>query len=103
MFDIGISHLLGLSGIIFSIGVIGVFCNMHNLITMIMSIELLLLAVCINFVSFSVYHNDISGQVFTIFILTVAAAETAVGLAVLIMYFRSRDSISAEEAVEMRG
>ena len=103
MLDIGISHLVGLSAIIFAIGVIGVFFNMDNLIKMIMSIELMLLAVCINFVGFAVYHNDLHGQIFTIFILTVAAAETAVGLSILIMYFRLRESISAINANKMKG
>ena len=93
MFSIGLGHYLTLAAIIFTIGVVGIFLNRKNVIVILMSIELILLAVNINLVSFSIFINDISGQVFTLFILTVAAAEAAIGLAILVIYFRNKGEI----------
>ena len=92
-----------LSSIIFSIGLLGIFINRKNIITILMSIELMLLAVNINFVGFSFHLNDLSGQIFSLFILVVAAAEAAVGLAVLTIFFKRSGSISVEEINKMRG
>ena len=101
--NIGILHYLVLSSLLFVIGVTGIFLNRKNIITILMSIELILLAVNINFVAFSVMLNDITGQIFTMFILTVAAAEAAIGLAILVIYFRSRGSIAVEDVNLMKG
>ncbi len=92
-----------LSSIIFSIGLLGIFINRKNIITILMSIELMLLAVNINFVGFSFHLNDLSGQIFSLFILVVAAAEAAVGLAILTIFFKRSGSISVEEINKMRG
>lgn len=100
---IGLNHYLVVSALLFTIGVIGVFLNRRNVIVILMSIELMLLAVNLNFVSFSAYLNDLVGQVFTIFILTVAAAEAAIGLAILVVYFRNRDSIKIDDISMMHG
>ena len=101
--NIGILHYLVLSSLLFVIGMTGIFLNRKNIITILMSIELILLAVNINFVSFSVKLGDLTGQVFAMFILTVAAAEAAIGLAILVIYFRSRGSIAVEDVNLMRG
>ncbi|MBP6514590.1 MAG: NADH-quinone oxidoreductase subunit NuoK [Steroidobacteraceae bacterium] len=100
---IGLPHFLMLSGILFSIAVAGVFLNRKNVILLLMCIELMLLAVNFNFVAFSRYLGDISGQVFVFFILTVAAAEAAIGLAILVVLFRERKSINVEELDTMKG
>ncbi len=100
---IGIEHFLILAGIIFTIGVFGIFLNRKNVIVILMSIELMLLAVNINFVAFSAYLNDLTGQVFTMFILTVAAAEAAIGLAILVVFFRNKGSIEVDEISSMKG
>ncbi len=100
---IPLSHYLALAAIIFTIGVFGVFLNRKNVIIILMSIELILLAVNINFVAFSAYMGDIVGQVFTMFVLTVAAAEAAIGLAILVVYFRNRGNIQVDEINMMRG
>ena len=92
-----------LSSIIFSIGLLGIFINRKNIITILMSIELMLLAVNINFVGFFFYLNDLSGQIFSLFILVVAAAEAAVGLAILTIFFKRSGSISVEEINKMKG
>ena len=89
MIEIGIGHYLTLGAIIFLIGIVGIFLNRKNVIVILMSIELILLAVNINLVSFSIFMNDISGQIFTLFILTVAAAEAAIGLAIIVVYYRN--------------
>tara|TARA_B100000989_G_scaffold154032_1_gene114898 strand:- start:23 stop:325 length:303 start_codon:yes stop_codon:yes gene_type:complete len=94
---------LVLSSIIFSIGLLGIFINRKNIITILMSIELMLLAVNINFVGFSNYLNDLSGQIFALFILVVAAAEAAVGLAILTIFFKRSGSISVDEINKMKG
>ena len=97
MFSIGLGHYLTLAAIIFTIGVVGIFLNRKNVIVILMSIELILLAVNINLVAFSIFINDLSGQIFTLFILTVAAAEAAIGLAIIVVYFRNSDTIRVEE------
>jgi NADH-quinone oxidoreductase subunit K len=101
--DIGIFHYLVVSGILFTLGVCGIFLNRKNIITILMSIELILLAVNINFVAFSVMLGDLTGQIFAMFILTVAAAEAAIGLAILVIYYRNRGSIAVEDVNMMKG
>ena len=96
-------HYLVLAALLFTIGVCGIFLNRKNVITLLMSIELMLLSVNINFVAFSAYLGDVLGQVFAMFVLTVAAAEAAIGLAILVVYFRNRGSIAVEDISEMRG
>ena len=103
MIDIGLGHYLTLGAVIFSIGIIGIFLNRKNIIVILMSIELILLAVNINLVSFSMYLGDLSGQVFTLFILTVAAAEAAIGLAIIVVYFRNSGTIRVEEIDKLKG
>ncbi|GJL84874.1 MAG: NADH-quinone oxidoreductase subunit K 1 [Micavibrio sp.] len=103
MIEIGLSHYLTLAALLFTIGVFGIFLNRKNVIVILMSIELMLLAVNINFVAFSAYLNDLTGQVFTMFILTVAAAEAAIGLAILVTFFRNKGSIAVEDISAMRG
>ncbi len=103
MLDIGLLHYLTLAAVIFTLGVFGIFLNRKNIIVILMSIELMLLAVNINFVAFSSFMNDIAGQVFTMFILTVAAAEAAIGLAILVVFFRGRGSIAVENLSELKG
>jgi len=100
---IGLSHYLIVAAILFTIGVLGIFLNRKNVIIILMSIELILLAVNINFVAFSTHMGDLSGQVFALFILTVAAAEAAVGLAILVVYFRNRGDIAVEDVNLMKG
>ncbi len=101
--SIPLSHYLVLAAIIFTIGVFGIFLNRKNVIIILMSIELILLAININFVSFSAYLGDLAGQVFAMFILTVAAAEAAIGLAIVVVYFRNRGSIEVEDINLMKG
>lgn len=101
--NIGVFHYLVLSSLLFTIGVCGIFLNRKNIITILMSIELILLSVNINFVAFSVKLGDLTGQIFAMFILTVAAAEAAIGLAILVIYFRNRGTIAVEDASVMRG
>ena len=103
MTEIGLGHYLTLGAVIFSIGVIGIFLNRKNIIVILMSIELILLAVNINFVSFSIFLNDLVGQIFTLFILTVAAAEAAIGLAIIVVYYRNSGTISVEEINNLKG
>jgi len=103
MIEIGLGHYLVLGAIIFSLGVIGIFLNRKNVIVILMSIELILLAVNINLVSFSIFLEDIVGQVFTMLILTVAAAEAAIGLAIIVAYYRNKGSIRVEEINQMKG
>ncbi len=101
--NIGIFHYLVLSSILFTLGICGIFLNRKNIITILMSIELILLSVNINFVAFSVKLGDLTGQIFAMFILTVAAAEAAIGLAILVIYFRNRGSIAVEDVSVMKG
>ena len=103
MFEITLGHYLVLASTIFTIGVVGIFLNRKNIIVILMSIELILLAVNINLVSFSIYMNDLVGQIFTLFILTVAAAEAAIGLAIIVSYYRNKGSVRVEEINEMKG
>ena len=103
MIDIGLGHYLTLGAIIFTIGVIGIFLYRKNIIVILMSIELILLAVNINLVSFSIFLNNLIGQVFTVFILTVAAAEAAIGLAIIVVYYRNAGTISVEEINKLKG
>ncbi len=101
--NITIMHYVTLSAVLFTIGVTGIFLNRKNVITILMSIELMLLAVNINFVAFSVWMNDLVGQVFTLLVLTVAAAEAAIGLAILVIFFRARGSIDVAQINAMKG
>ncbi len=103
MFEVGLGHYLTLGAIIFTIGLVGIFLNRKNVIVLLMSIELILLAVNINLVSFSIFIDDLSGQIFTLFILTVAAAEAAIGLAIIVVYFRNAGTIRVEEIEKLKG
>ncbi len=103
MIEIGLGHYLTLGAVIFSLGTFGIFLNRKNVIVILMSVELILLAVNINLVSFSIYLQDITGQIFTMLILTVAAAEAAIGLAIIVAYYRNKGSIRVEEIDEMKG
>tara|TARA_B100000427_G_scaffold284540_1_gene257467 strand:+ start:85 stop:396 length:312 start_codon:yes stop_codon:yes gene_type:complete len=103
MNEINLIHYLTLGAIIFTIGIVGIFLNRKNLIVILMSIELLLLAVNINLVSFSIFLNDINGQIFTLFILTVAAAEAAIGLAIIVVYYRNSGTIRVQEIDSLKG
>ena len=103
MIEIGLGHYLTLAAIIFTIGIVGIFLNRKNVIIILMSIELILLAVNINLVSFSIYSQNLVGQVFTMFILTVAAAEAAVGLAIIVIYYKNKGSINVEQISSLKG
>ena len=100
---IGLTHYLVVAAILFALGVLGVVANRKNLIVMLMAIELILLAVNLNLVAFSSYLNDLVGQVFAMFVLTVAAGEAAIGLAILVIYFRGRGTIAVDDANRMKG
>jgi NADH-quinone oxidoreductase subunit K len=100
---IGLGHYLTLTALLFTMGVFGIVLNRRNLIVVLMSIELILLAVNINFVAFSHFLGDLQGQVFALFVLTVAAAETAIGLAILVVYFRTRRTIAVDDATTLKG
>ena len=103
MLAIGLAHYLTVAAILFTLGIFGIFLNRKNVIIILMSVELMLLAVNINFVAFSHFLNDLVGQVFAMFVLTVAAAEAAIGLAILVVYFRNRGSIEVEDINLMKG
>ena len=103
MNNIALGHYLILAAIIFTIGVVGIFLNRKNVIIILMSIELILLAVNINLVSFSIFTQDLTGQIFTMFILTVAAAEAAIGLAIIVVYYRNKGSIRVEDINSLKG
>ncbi len=103
MTGIGLEHFLIVAGLLFTLGVFGIFVNRKNVIVILMSVELILLSVNINMVAFSAWHGDLTGQVFAMFILTVAAAEAAIGLAILVVYFRNRGTIAVEDINQMRG
>lgn len=103
MLTIGLSHYLTVAAILFSLGVLGIFANRKNVIVILMSVELMLLAVNINLVSFSAFLNDMVGQVFAMMVLTVAAAEAAIGLAILVVFFRNRGTIAVEDINVMKG
>ena len=100
---IGLGHYLTVAAVLFTLGVFGIFINRKNVIVILMSIELILLAVNINMVAFSTHLNDIVGQIFAMLILTVAAAEAAIGLAILVVFFRNRGSIAVEDVSVMKG
>ncbi|MFN3287339.1 MAG: NADH-quinone oxidoreductase subunit NuoK [Sphingomonadaceae bacterium] len=100
---IGLSHYVTVGAILFVLGVLGIFINRKNVIVILMSIELMLLAVNINFIAFSSFLKDLTGQAFTMFVLTVAAAEAAIGLAILVIYFRNRGTIAVDDLNQMRG
>ena len=103
MIDISLGHYLFLGAIIFTIGIVGIFLNRKNVIVLLMSIELILISANINLVAFSVYLQDIVGQVFTMFVLTVAAGEAAIGLAILVVFFRNKGSIHVEDIDTLKG
>ena len=100
---IGLTHYLIVAALLFTIGVFGIFINRKNVIIILMSVELILLSVNINLVAFSAFLGDLTGQVFALFVLTVAAAEAAIGLAILVVYFRNRGTIAVEEINLMKG
>tara|TARA_B110000881_G_C18109563_1_gene286770 strand:- start:186 stop:500 length:315 start_codon:yes stop_codon:yes gene_type:complete len=101
--EIGLSHYLILAAIIFSIGIIGIFLNRKNVIVILMCIELILLSVNINLVSFSIFLQNLVGQVFSMFVLTVAAAEAAIGLAIIVVYYKNKGSIDVDQINSMKG
>ncbi len=103
MMEIGLAHYLTVASILFTLGVFGIFINRKNVIVILMSIELMLLAVNINLVAFSAFLNDLVGQVFTLFVLTVAAAEAAIGLAIVVVYYRNRGTIAVDEINVLKG
>ena len=100
---IGLAHYLTVAAILFTLGILGIFLNRKNVIVILMSIELILLAVNINFVAFSAFLGNITGQIFALFVLTVAAAEAAIGLAILVVFYRNRGSIAVEDINTMKG
>jgi NADH-quinone oxidoreductase subunit K len=100
---IGLGHFLTVAAILFTLGVFGIFLNRKNIIIILMSIELILLAVNVNFVAFSAQLNDLAGQVFALLILTVAAAEAAIGLAILVIFYRNRGTIAVEDVNQLKG
>ena len=100
---IGLGHYLTVGAILFTLGVFGIFINRKNIIVILMSVELILLAVNLNFVAFSAQLNDLQGQIFALLILTVAAAEAAIGLAILVIYFRNRGSIEVDDVSTLKG
>ena len=101
--DLGLSHFVAVSAVLFTIGVVGIFVNRKNIIVILMAIELILLSVNLNLIAFSVFNGDITGQIFAMLVLTVAAAEAAVGLAILVVYFRNRGDIAVENVDLMKG
>lgn len=101
--EIGLAHYLSLAAMLFTVGVFGIFLNRKNVIVILMCIELMLLSVNINFVAFSTHLGDLTGQVFSLFILTVAAAEAAIGLAILVVFFRTKGSIAVEDISSLKG
>ena len=102
-FAVSLGHYLSVAAMLFTLGIFGIFLNRKNIIIILMSIELMLLAVNINFVAFSAYLHDLKGQIFAMLILTVAAAEAAIGLAILVAFFRNRGSIAVEDVNRMKG
>ncbi len=101
--EIGLAHYLTVGAILFVLGIFGIFLNRKNVIVILMSVELILLSVNLNFVAFSAKLQDLTGQVFALFVLTVAAAEAAIGLAIVVIYFRNRGSIEVEEISTLKG
>lgn len=103
LMTIGLPHYLTLAAVLFTLGIFGIFLNRKNVIIILMSIELMLLAVNINFVAFSSFMGDLTGQIFTMFVLTVAAAEAAIGLAILVVFFRQKGTIAVDELSSLKG
>ena len=103
MLEIGIGHYLSLAAVLFTLGIFGIFLNRKNVIIILMSVELILLAVNINLVAFSAFLGDMAGQIFAMLVLTVAAAEAAIGLAVIVVYYRNRGTIAVEDINLMKG
>ena len=103
MLEVGLGHYLTVAAILFTLGIFGIFLNRKNVIIILMSVELMLLAVNLNLVAFSSFLDDLVGQIFAMFVLTVAAAEAAIGLAILVVYFRNRGSIAVEDINMMKG
>jgi NADH-quinone oxidoreductase subunit K len=103
MLEIGLAHYLAVGAILFTLGILGIFLNRKNIIVILMSVELILLSVNLNLVAFAARLNDLTGQVFAMLILTVAAAEAAIGLAVLVIYFRNRGTIEVEDVSTLKG
>ena len=103
MIEVGLGHYLTLGAVVFFLGVVGIFLNRKNVIVILMSIELILLAVNINLISFSMFMGDITGQIFAMLILTVAAAEAAIGLAIIVIFYRNKGSIRVEDMHDMKG
>ena len=103
MLNITLNHYLAVSAVLFTTGAFGIFLNRRNIISLLMAVELMLLAVNINFVAFSAYLGDMTGQIFTLLILTVAAAESAIGLSILVCFFRHRGSVAIEDVSQLKG
>ena len=103
MLEVGLSHYLSVAAILFTLGIFGIFLNRKNVIVILMSVELMLLAVNINLIAFSAHLNDLTGQIFALFVLTVAAAEAAIGLAIIVTYFRNKGSIAVDDIHAMKG
>jgi NADH-quinone oxidoreductase subunit K len=103
MLEVGLPHYLTVAAILFTLGIFGIFLNRKNVIVILMSVELMLLAVNINLVAFSAFLNDLTGQIFALFVLTVAAAEAAIGLAIVVVYYRNKGSIAVDDIHTMKG
>lgn len=103
MLDVGLGHYLVVAAILFTLGIFGIFLNRKNVIVILMSVELILLAVNVNLVAFSVHLQDLVGQIFALMVLAIAAAEAAIGLAIIVVYFRNRGSIAVEDVNLMKG
>lgn len=103
MLEVGLPHYLSVAAMLFTLGIFGIFLNRKNVIVILMSVELMLLAVNINLVAFSAFLNDLTGQIFALFVLTVAAAEAAIGLAIVVVYFRNKGSIAVDDIHAMKG
>ena len=103
MLEVGLAHYLTVAAVLFTLGIFGIFLNRKNVIVILMSVELMLLAVNINLIAFSAYLNDLTGQIFALFVLTVAAAEAAIGLAIVVIYFRNKGSIAVDDIRAMKG
>lgn len=103
MLEVGLPHYLTVAAILFTLGIFGIFLNRKNVIVILMSVELMLLAVNLNLVAFSAFLNDLTGQIFALFVLTVAAAEAAIGLAIVVVYYRNKGSIAVDDIHTMKG
>lgn len=103
MLEVGLPHYLTVAAMLFTLGIFGIFLNRKNVIVILMSVELMLLAVNINLVAFSAFLNDLTGQIFALFVLTVAAAEAAIGLAIVVVYYRNKGSIAVDDIHTMKG